>query len=144
GALAASAGSPRVDFGGGGLLSQREAGGPTLEGFDNRQRPGHAGKGLRGARPAPVVARPAFGQFGVRQDGSQLVVQAVKKETELRRFIHRAANQELESARRQLTRAGAHRGTSAASGGLISAFRLPDRLDGWPVGVVRVAPERVH
>src|SRR6516164_7427091 len=96
--LAATGGSPRVNFGAGGSLRQREAGGQTSKVFDNRQRLEHAANDLRGARAAHVVGRLGFEQFGVRQDDSQLVVQAVKKETELRRFIHRSANQELASA----------------------------------------------
>ena len=70
----------------------------TADFFGGAHRVERACDDLRGARPMTVVGRLRFEQLRVGEDDPELIVQAVKEETELRRFIHRSPRQQLVNA----------------------------------------------
>src|SRR5438132_13669141 len=75
----------------------------VLEGanlFDGAHGLERAGDHLGRARTADVVASLCLEQFGVREDDPELVIKAVKEETEVWRFVHRIPGAQLLDGRR--------------------------------------------
>ena len=70
----------------------------------NLFRGAHGGEGarddLRRARAMDVVGRLRFEQLRVREDDPELIVQAMKEETQFWCFVHRSPRQEFVDAQR--------------------------------------------